>query len=130
MPLGPAPVGDSLRPGQEGRTMREAFFPIRNSGLIGRPWLILDDVLKADEGGKSMFHLIWYVLIGLIAGFIAKWVMHVNISFFWTLVVGVVGSILGGGVSHMLWRSSNERFHPAGIIFSTSGSDAGSLHLP
>jgi uncharacterized membrane protein YeaQ/YmgE (transglycosylase-associated protein family) len=69
-----------------------------------------------------MFHLIWYVLIGLIAGFIAKSVMHVNITIFWTMVVGVVGSILGGGVSHMLWRPANDRFHPAGIIFSTLGA--------
>ncbi|MGA8220870.1 MAG: GlsB/YeaQ/YmgE family stress response membrane protein [Candidatus Acidiferrales bacterium] len=69
-----------------------------------------------------MFHLIWYVLIGLIAGFIAKSVMHVNITLFWTMVVGVVGSILGGGVSHMLWRPMSDRFHPAGIIFSTLGA--------
>jgi uncharacterized membrane protein YeaQ/YmgE (transglycosylase-associated protein family) len=102
--------------------MRRAQVTIRNSGLIAKSWLILDGVQLSDDGGKSMFHLIWYVLIGLIAGFIAKSVMHVNITFFWTMVVGVVGSILGGGVSHMLWGSTNERIHPAGIIFSTLGA--------
>lgn len=102
--------------------MRETEVQIGNSGLIAKPWLILDDVRKAGEGGKSMFHLIWYILIGLIAGFIAKSIMHVNITMFWTMVVGVIGSILGGGVSHMLWRPTNERFHPAGIIFSTLGA--------
>jgi uncharacterized membrane protein YeaQ/YmgE (transglycosylase-associated protein family) len=29
-----------------------------------------------------MFHLIWYILIGLLSGFIAKSVMHVHITMF------------------------------------------------
>jgi uncharacterized membrane protein YeaQ/YmgE (transglycosylase-associated protein family) len=37
-------------------------------------------------------------------------------------VLGIVGSLLGGGISHMLFRSKNERFHPAGLIFSTLGA--------
>ena len=84
-----------------------------------------------------MFHLIWYILIGLIAGFIGKTVMHVNMTIFWTTVLGVIGSIIGGGVSHMLWRPTNERYHPAGLIFSTLGAililficDKLKIHLP
>jgi uncharacterized membrane protein YeaQ/YmgE (transglycosylase-associated protein family) len=69
-----------------------------------------------------MFHLIWYVLIGLIAGYIGKTVMHVHMTIFWTTVLGVIGSIIGGGVSHMLWRPTNDRYHPAGLIFSTLGA--------
>ena len=69
-----------------------------------------------------MFHLIWYILIGLIAGFIGKTVMHVHMTIFWTIVLGVIGSIIGGGVSHMLFRPTNERYHPAGLIFSTLGA--------
>ncbi len=79
--------------------MRETEVQIGNSGLIAKPWLTLDDVLKANEGGKSMFHLIWYVLIGLIAGFIAKSVMHVHMT-------------------------SSRRPH-----FFHTGRDPGSLHL-
>ncbi len=69
-----------------------------------------------------MFHLIWYLLIGLVAGFIGKTVMHVHMTMFWTTVLGIIGSIIGGGVSHMLWRPTNERYHPAGLIFSTLGA--------
>jgi uncharacterized membrane protein YeaQ/YmgE (transglycosylase-associated protein family) len=69
-----------------------------------------------------MFHLIWYILIGLISGFIGKTVMHVQMTIFWTTVLGVIGSIIGGGVSHMFWRPTNERYHPAGLIFSTLGA--------
>jgi uncharacterized membrane protein YeaQ/YmgE (transglycosylase-associated protein family) len=69
-----------------------------------------------------MFHLLWYVLIGLLSGVIAKSVMHVHMTLFWTTVVGIVGSIVGGGVTHMFSRPRNERFHPAGLIFSTLGA--------
>jgi uncharacterized membrane protein YeaQ/YmgE (transglycosylase-associated protein family) len=69
-----------------------------------------------------MFHLIWYVLIGLISGFIAKNVMHVHMTLFWTIVLGIIGSIVGGGVSHMFSRPANQRFHPAGLILSTLGA--------
>ncbi len=66
-----------------------------------------------------MFHLIWYLLVGLIAGVIAKSAMHVHMTFFWTIVLGIIGSIIGGAVTHMFARPANERFHPAGLIFST-----------
>ena len=69
-----------------------------------------------------MFHLIWYVIIGLISGLIAKSVMHVHMTIFWTTVLGIIGSIIGGGVTHMLWSPSNSRYHPAGLIFSTLGA--------
>jgi uncharacterized membrane protein YeaQ/YmgE (transglycosylase-associated protein family) len=69
-----------------------------------------------------MFHLIWYLLIGLVSGFLGKTVMHVHMTMFWTTVLGVIGSILGGGVSHMFSRPTNERYHPAGLILSTLGA--------
>lgn len=69
-----------------------------------------------------MFHLLWYLIIGLISGVVAKSVMHVHLTMLWTIVLGIVGSLLGGGVSHMIFRSKNERYHPAGLIFSTMGS--------
>jgi uncharacterized membrane protein YeaQ/YmgE (transglycosylase-associated protein family) len=80
------------------------------------------DVPKASARGKSMFHLIWYILIGLISGVIAKSVMHVHLAIFWTIVLGIIGSIIGGGVSHMFSRPTNERYHPAGLILSTLGA--------
>jgi uncharacterized membrane protein YeaQ/YmgE (transglycosylase-associated protein family) len=69
-----------------------------------------------------MFHLIWYLLVGLVSGLIAKSVMHVHMTTFWTIVLGIVGSIIGGGITHMLFRPTNSRYHPAGLIFSTLGA--------
>lgn len=69
-----------------------------------------------------MFHFIWYILVGLIAGFLAKTVMHAHMTLFWTIVLGIIGSILGGAITHIFSRPANERFHPAGLIFSTLGA--------
>ncbi len=75
-----------------------------------------------NNEGKIMFHLIWYILIGLIAGVISKSVMHEHMTIFWTIVLGIIGSIIGGAVTHMFSRPANSRYHPAGLIFSTLGS--------
>ena len=69
-----------------------------------------------------MFHLVWYILVGLIAGVIAKSVMHVHMLLIWTIVLGIIGGILGGAVTHLFAPPTGERFHPAGLIFSTLGA--------
>jgi uncharacterized membrane protein YeaQ/YmgE (transglycosylase-associated protein family) len=77
---------------------------------------------RQTPGVETMFHLIWYILIGLISGSIAKSVMHVHTTIFWTIVLGIIGSILFGGLTHIFSRPRNERYHPAGLIFSTLGA--------
>jgi len=57
-----------------------------------------------------------------LSGLIAKSVMHMHLTMLWTIVLGIVGSLLGGGVTHIIFRSKNERYHPAGLIFSTLGA--------
>jgi len=37
-------------------------------------------------------------------------------------VLGIIGSIMGGAVTHMFAPPINQRFHPAGIILSTLGA--------
>ena len=39
-----------------------------------------------------MLHLIWYIIVGLIAGVIAKSAMHMHMSFVWTVALGIVVS--------------------------------------
>jgi len=69
-----------------------------------------------------MFHLIWYILVGLIAGVIAKSVMHVHMLLIWTIVLGIIGGLLGGAVTHLFAPPKSARFHPAGLILSTLGA--------
>jgi len=70
-----------------------------------------------------MFHLIWYLIVGLIAGVVAKSVMHMHLTLLWTIILGIIGSIVGGCVTHMFSRPrEGAQFHPAGIIFSILGA--------
>ncbi len=69
-----------------------------------------------------MLHFICYILVGLIAGVIAKSVMHVHMTISWTIVLGIVGSIIGGAITQIFSRPADERYHPAGFIFSTLGA--------
>ena len=69
-----------------------------------------------------MFHLIWYIIVGLIAGVVAKSVLHVHMLLLWTIVLGIIGGLLGGAITHLFAPPSSERFHPAGIILSTLGA--------
>lgn len=66
-----------------------------------------------------MLHLLWYIIVGLIAGYVAKSFMHMHMTLMWTIVLGLVGSIVGGLITHVFSRPGpNAKFHPAGIIVS------------
>ena len=70
-----------------------------------------------------MLHLIWYLIVGLIAGVVAKSVMHMHLTLVWTIIRGIIGSLVGGCVTHMFSRPrEGAQFHPAGIIFSILGA--------
>jgi uncharacterized membrane protein YeaQ/YmgE (transglycosylase-associated protein family) len=70
-----------------------------------------------------MLHLIWYIIVGLIAGFVAKSVMHLPMTLLWSTVLGLVGSLLGGFITHLFDRPKPEaNYHPAGIIVSILGA--------
>src|ERR1700719_4452957 len=78
---------------------------------------------SSEAGPKAsniiMLHLIWYIIVGLIAGWAAKSVMHMHMTLLWTIVLGLVGSILGGFITHLFDRPKPEaNYHPAGIIVS------------
>jgi len=70
-----------------------------------------------------MLHPIWYVIVGFLAGCVAKALLHTHLSITWTIVLGFVGSIIGGAVTHLFSPpSGGGRFHPAGLIVSILGA--------
>jgi len=76
-----------------------------------------------DFTGGNMLHLIWYIIVGFLAGCVAKALLHVHLSIMWTIVLGIVGSIIGGAVTHIFSPpSAGGRFHPAGLIVSILGA--------
>jgi uncharacterized membrane protein YeaQ/YmgE (transglycosylase-associated protein family) len=70
-----------------------------------------------------MLHLIWYIIVGFLAGCVAKALLHMHLSITWTVVLGIIGSIIGGAVTHLFYPpSAGGRFHPGGIIVSILGA--------
>ena len=68
--------------------------------------------------------LIKVVIVGLIVGAIARWIMPGAQAMGWimTSLIGIAGSVLGGLVSSLIWKSPDGRFHPAGWIMSIAGA--------
>ncbi len=55
-----------------------------------------------------MLNLVWYIILGLIAGFVAKSLMDTHLTLLWTIVLGILGSIIGGAVTHLFSPPSME----------------------
>jgi uncharacterized membrane protein YeaQ/YmgE (transglycosylase-associated protein family) len=54
---------------------------------------------------------------------VANSVLHTHLTLLWDLVLGIIGSLVGGFVTHWFHRPrSGSPFHPAGIIFSILGA--------
>jgi uncharacterized membrane protein YeaQ/YmgE (transglycosylase-associated protein family) len=70
-----------------------------------------------------MLHILWSVIVGFIVGWIAKAIMHFHLGFIFTVLLGIVGSVLGGLIAR-LWSRPPEGapFHPAGFIMSIIGA--------
>jgi uncharacterized membrane protein YeaQ/YmgE (transglycosylase-associated protein family) len=57
---------------------------------------------------ENMLHLIWYIFVGFLVGCVAKALMHTHLSITWTVVLGIVGSIIGGAVTHLFYPPAQE----------------------
>ncbi len=70
--------------------------------------------------------IISLLIIGLIAGAIARLVVpgKQDLSILGTIVLGIVGSFVGGFLGYLLFRSDRQDgfFQPSGIIGSVIGS--------
>ena len=72
-----------------------------------------------------MMHWVWTILIGFVAGFLAKLVTPGGgpSGFIITSLLGIAGSIVGGFLAQLFNKPKpGAPFHPAGIIMSIIGS--------
>lgn len=71
-----------------------------------------------------MWAFIWMLIIGLIAGALARLIMPGRdpMGILATMLLGIVGSILGGVVGMALWRNNTDGFEPGGILLSILGA--------
>ena len=72
----------------------------------------------------GIMSLIWMIIVGFIVGVLARWIYPGTIAMgFWaTAIVGVIGSLVGGVIGGMIWKSPDGRFHPGGLILSVVGA--------
>ncbi len=72
-----------------------------------------------------MLSLLWLLVVGLIAGFLARAVVpgRDSMSLVGTLLLGVSGSVVGGLLLGLLFGGLRDRgFSPAGILGSVIGA--------
>jgi uncharacterized membrane protein YeaQ/YmgE (transglycosylase-associated protein family) len=73
-----------------------------------------------------MMSFIWMLIIGLIAGALARLIMPGRdpMGIVMTIILGIVGSILGGLVSWAIWGADTPEggFRPAGLLLSVIGA--------
>lgn len=74
-----------------------------------------------------MLSFIWWLIIGLIAGALARLIMPGRDAMGWvaTMLLGIVGSIIGGLISWAIWGADTARgtgFRPAGLVLSILGA--------
>ena len=71
-----------------------------------------------------MLNLIWWLIVGLIAGGLARLLMPGKdpMGLVATILLGITGSILGGFLSSLIWGAGERGFHPGGLLLSLLGA--------
>jgi uncharacterized membrane protein YeaQ/YmgE (transglycosylase-associated protein family) len=73
-----------------------------------------------------MFAFIWWMIIGLIAGALARFLVpgRQPMGIVLTMILGMIGSLVGGFISSLLFRYDpmQPTIHAAGLIMSTVGA--------
>ena len=72
-----------------------------------------------------MFHLLWMLIVGLVVGAIARWLMPgvENMGWLVTAILGIGGSFVGGFIARLFSKPADGAIvHPAGIVLSVIGA--------
>ncbi len=73
----------------------------------------------------GILHLIWSVIVGFVAGLLARAVLPGadTMGMLGTTIVGIVGSLVGGFIGRLIKKPEpGAAFHPAGFVMSIVGA--------
>lgn len=72
----------------------------------------------------TVLNVLGWIVFGLIAGAVARFVLpgKQTMSMLMTIVLGVAGSFVGGGLSYLLFGAGEGGFQPSGWIMSIVGA--------
>ncbi len=68
--------------------------------------------------------IIWMIIVGFVVGLLARFFYPgaVGLGFWMTTLLGIGGSLVGGVISSVIFKSPEGKFHPAGFIMSIIGA--------
>jgi uncharacterized membrane protein YeaQ/YmgE (transglycosylase-associated protein family) len=68
--------------------------------------------------------IIGTIIVGFIVGLLARFFYPgaVPLGFWLTVALGVGGSLVGGVISSLIWKTPDGKFHPAGWFMSIIGA--------
>ena len=72
-----------------------------------------------------MFHLLWMLIVGIVVGAIARWIMPgaQAMGLLMTGIVGIAGSFIGGFIARLFSKPADGAIvHPAGLVLSVVGA--------
>lgn len=73
-----------------------------------------------------MLGFIWWIVIGLVAGLLARLILPGDQSMGWllTIVLGLIGSVVGGFISSAIFGTDPREpgFQASGLVMSTIGA--------
>jgi len=72
----------------------------------------------------GFLQIVSMIVVGFIVGVLARWIYPgaIALGFWATAIVGIVGSLVGGVIGGLMWRTPGGKFHPAGWILSIVGA--------
>ena len=68
--------------------------------------------------------IIWMIVVGFIVGLLARFFYPgaIGLGFWMTTLLGIGGSLVGGVIGSLVFKSADGKFHPGGIILSVIGA--------
>ena len=68
--------------------------------------------------------IVWMIVVGFVVGLLARFFYPgaIGLGFWLTTILGIGGSLVGGVISSLIFKSPEGKFHPAGFIMSIIGA--------
>ena len=72
----------------------------------------------------GIMSIVWMIVVGFIVGLLARFFYPgaIGLGFWMTALLGIGGSLVGGVLGSLLFRTGESKFQPAGIILSVIGA--------
>ncbi len=68
--------------------------------------------------------IIWMIIVGFLVGLLARFFYPgaIALGFWMTTLLGIGGSLVGGVIGSLIFKSPEGKFHPAGFFLSLVGA--------